>query len=84
MKIVDIGGTNPVVCAHKNGVIYYRAIPQYTTDWRLAGELLEEMATPMLKRSVEPNKWVCGNFNLQSADTPQMAICLAWLEWSEG
>ena len=57
--------------------------PQYTTDWRLAGELLEEMKAELcyLKMS---EYWLCtirAPYIRHNADTPQMAIALAWLEW---
>jgi len=62
--------------------------PQYTTDWRLAGELLEEMENVTLNHfDVIDWKWQCSCFYSKFsalADTPQMAICLAWLEWREG
>jgi len=72
-------------------------IPKYTTDWRLAGELLEEMATNndgkeegynevIIWKNRGNNKWYCELSCFMKpfeADTPQMAICLAWLEWSE-
>jgi len=81
--------------------------PQYTTDWRLAGELLEEVSktsgwdVSLIWEQVDEHdennlayEWTCymtywdddpDNFKTfkASADTPQMAICLAWLEWSE-
>ena len=57
-------------------------LPDVVLDWNMAGGLLEEMDTPMLKRGVEGD-WLCGNFNLYHGITPQRAICEAWLEWSE-
>jgi len=67
-------------------------LPQYTTDWRLAGELLESMRFTgvSLYYQTMMEKWGIGwrdeygSHNNIFADTPQMAICLAWLEWSEG
>ena len=64
---------------HENGDIELYC-PDFTHDRGLAMELLEEMPTPMLKRSVEGD-WICGNFNLQHGDTPQRAIAEAWLKW---
>ena len=69
-------------------------LPQYTTDWRLAGGLLEEMATAGLEPDLRYDDslgWMLDwqpqtttSFGMKvSADTPQMAIALAWLEWSE-
>ena len=89
-------------------VVDYIQTPDYTTDWRLAGELLEEVSkTPgwdvslhweQVDENDENNpayEWTCymtywddnpDNFKSfhVSADTPQMAIALAWLEWREG
>lgn len=79
--------------------------PDYTHDWRLCGDLLEEMGNAITDGwefssehsdmdGLEPLKWrvwmtrftddpadfrsVCGE-----ADTPQRAICEAWLAWKE-
>ena len=70
--------------------------PQYSTDWRLAGELIVEMATNndgkeedynevIIWKNITKNKWYCELSCLWKpleADTPQMAICLAFLEWN--
>ncbi len=84
---------------------WYELVPDYTHDWRLAGELLEEMGNAITDGwefssehsdmdGLELLKWrvwmirftddpadfrsVCGE-----ADTPQRAICEAWLAWKE-
>ena len=67
----------------------YNRYPQYTHDWRLAGELLEEMLNCSLRRWGD--KWCCGFYDdkgylINQAtvhDTPQRAICEAWLAWKE-
>lgn len=63
--------------------------PDYTHDRRLAGELLEEMLNCSLRRWGD--KWVCGFYDDKGYlvnqatvhDTPQRAICEAWLAWKE-
>jgi len=58
--------------------------PDYTTDWRLAGGLLEEMAKcEAISITQFPQTWGIwiNNNEVIAADTPQMAIALAWLEW---
>jgi len=67
----------------------------YTTDWRLAGELIEEIGHKSSVINVQADhtgyavyvrKYPTDTAKLimYHADTPQMAIALAWLEWSEG
>ena len=68
--------------------------PSYTTDWRLAGELIEEVGHKSSVINVQADhtgyavyvrKYPTDTAKLimYHADTPQMAICLAFLEWSE-
>ena len=60
-------------------------LPDITLDWNLAGALLEEMKYPGLSKRVD-GKWICFNYDEtipHIADTPQRAICEAWLKWSE-
>ena len=56
----------------------------YTHDWQLAGELLEDM---QLYQSVWKTQkgWICAKFGeiTGRASTPQRAICEAWLAWKE-
>lgn len=62
--------------------------PDYTHDWRLCGDLLEEMAMDggglsfMVKWHVD-YKAGHNTYKMVSADTPQRAICEAWLAWKE-
>ncbi len=73
-----------------NGVEHwwFKNILDYTHDWRLAGELLEEMKhnEVSLEYFLTPvEKWECqvalrGTLvEAYFADTPQRAICEAWL-----
>jgi len=63
----------------------------YTHDWRLAGELLEEMkfTDVTLYYQVLRDKWGIGWMDsLRShhslfCSTPQRAICEAWLAWKD-
>ena len=68
--------------------------PYYTHDWRLCGELLEEMKEADVNLQYYPtlNKWGCEwiqgtpmacDIREQAARTPQRAICEAWLAWKE-
>jgi len=67
----------------------YAELPRYTHDWRLAGELLEELgqSTPVeLTRLHNLDKWgfgITGNEPDVYGSTPQRAICEAWLAWKE-
>ena len=56
--------------------------PQYTTDWRLAGENLEELiiAGFHLSYNVKRKVFMIGGVVDKDAKT---AIGLKWLEWSE-
>lgn len=78
--------------------IFSSDIPDYTHNWRLAGELLEEMPGACVARD-GIDGWYCGfgfsdyidvYFEMgrgdfgSEADTPQRAICEAWLAWKEG
>ena len=100
-KIQDVGiGSTPLLEAispQGQYRAYPEELPQYTTDWRLAGGLLESMQTDRDWHLHKPNsdKWEVSMDYLDDkvggwihrafvADTPQMAICLAFLEWSEG
>ena len=94
-RIAEKKGWTYERCVVCNGKHWYDNVkyiqknpPSYTTDWRLAGELLEEMENVTLNHfDVIDWKWQCSCFYSKFsalADTPQMAICLAWLEWSEG
>ena len=70
--------------------------PNYTHDWRLCGDLLEEMRTgyysPYSFWDCDETTWACqinfddgGMFSFikKCATTPQRAICEAWLAWKE-
>lgn len=72
-------------------------LPDYTHDWRLAGELLEDMPGACIARD-GIDAWYCGSkfsdyidvyFEAPGSDfdavatTPQRAICEAWLAWKE-
>ena len=78
----------------KNGVEswYFSFPPNYTNDWRLAGELLEEMRdkclVSLMNGRLDNPHWVCGIFAnprviSTNASTPQRAICEAWLAWKD-
>ncbi len=66
-------------------------LPDYTHSWELCGELLEEMksADVDLMYFKTLNKWGVDwldNDEVEyerDADTPQRAICEAWLAWRE-
>ena len=98
-KIQDMGiGSTPLLEAispYGQYRAYPEELPQYTTDWRLAGELLEEIGHKSSVINVQADhtgyavyvrKYPTDTAKLimYHADTPQMAICLAFLEWSEG
>jgi len=58
--------------------------PPFTHDWRLAGELLEEMKGITTFFYDENHRWCCvmdGTYYYTY--TPQRAICEAWLVWKE-
>lgn len=61
--------------------------PDYCTDWKLAGELLEEMRGDIchIWQPGDIEQWICSpkgkRFEPKIADTPQRAICEAWCEW---
>lgn len=60
------------------------AIVRYTHDWRLAGELLEEMPITIELGRNRDGGWDCiYEYTLTAAPTPQRAICEAWLAWKE-
>ena len=70
--------------------LHHDQSPQYTTDWRLAGELFCELNEKGIFYLYKINSnWQVmsenadGGQDIVDADTPQMAIALAWLEWSE-
>jgi len=73
-----------------NYPVGYRALLigkyDYTHDWRLCGELLEEMKDiggALIYLDNVP-KWEClSKVTWFAADTPQRAICEAWLAWKE-
>ena len=82
-----------VDCMHEywvtpNGGVDYNQSdpPDYTHSWELCGELLEEMAMDgggisfMTKWHVD-YKAGHNTYKMASADTPQRAICEAWLAW---
>ena len=54
----------------------------YTHDWRLAGELLEELPTGFRVWKTH-KQWICAKINSywRASNTPQRAICEAWLAW---
>jgi len=66
---------------------YFSFPPDYTHDWRLCGELLEEMKEADVNLQYYPtlNKWGCewiqNSYEIVEveSDTPQRAICEAWL-----
>ena len=69
-------------CAN-NDIEDTRELPDYTHDWRLAGGLLEEMLSDgghHLRYVQARNKFAVGGVE---RDTPQRAICEAWLSWKE-
>ena len=75
------------------GVDYNQtAPPDYTHDWRLCGDLLEEMRNKcfvsLMNGRLDNPAWVCSIFLnpagiSTSAPTPKRAICEAWLAWKE-
>jgi len=83
----DENGINETWYTPNNKHSIYGRIPQYTTDWRLAGELVIE-SKGELRYSTAIKQWryaipTDGGVGViaKQADTPQMAIALAWLEW---
>jgi len=66
---------------------YFPFPPDYTHDWRMTGELLEELPNCELKRW--GGRWLCVIYDdngyllggVVLMDSPQRAICEAWLEW---
>jgi hypothetical protein len=66
-------------------------VHDYTNDWRLCGGLLEEMKEADVNLQYYPtlNKWGCewiqNSYEMGDveSDTPQRAICEAWLAWKE-
>lgn len=77
-----------------NGVEHWWFVmtPDYTHDWRLCGDLLEEMRNQcfvsLMNGRLDNPAWVCIIFLnpagiSTSAPTPQRAICEAWLAWKE-
>ena len=101
-RIAEKKGWTYERCVVCNGKHWYDNVkyiqknpPDYTTDWRLAGELLEEIGHKSSVINVQADhtgyavyvrKYPTDTAKLimYHADTPQMAIALAWLEWSEG
>ena len=75
----------------KHGFVeVYCETPQYTTDWRLAGELLEEMKNNLdgIEYQESNKRWRIDFFlNYISryvfGDTLPLAVALAYLDWSE-
>jgi hypothetical protein len=66
--------------------------PDYIHDWRLCGELLEEMRdkclVSLMNGRLDNPAWVCSIFLNPAgistiASTPQRVICEAWLAWKE-
>jgi len=79
--------TDFAVWVNRDGDEIYYLPPNYTHDWRLAGELLEEM---MLNNQVsfwkETGGYSCELSCFEdyfTAPTHQRAICEAWLAWKE-
>ena len=69
-----------------NGVLSLPQPPNYTNDWNLCGELLEEMPLPSLTQRVYLLDWACWRYDrleATKANTPKRAICEEWLEWEE-
>jgi hypothetical protein len=69
----------------------YNQIPKYIHSWELAGEMLEEMRASLCFDS-DTGLWECEYFTQYGEDeihrfvranTPQRAICEAWLAWKE-
>ena len=92
-RIAVKNGYTPMLCPcgcgvtgwrTKDGIFLYN---DWENNWDDAGELLEEMKNVTLNHfDVIDGKWQCScSFSRFSAlaDTPQMAIALAWLEWRE-
>ena len=88
-RIAVKNGYTPMLCPcgcgvtgwrTKDGIFLYN---DWENNWDDAGELLEEMKAELcyLKMS---EYWLCtirAPYIRHNADTPQMAIALAWLEW---
>ena len=58
--------------------------PNYTHNWNLCGELLEEIPFPFLHQRTVKLDWVCSRYDgytAVTAPTPLRAICEEWLEW---
>jgi len=68
---------------------YERRVPDSTTDWRLAGELLEELLDNEQLVTIEHNTWHSG-YAISQTDkdkfcpTLMRAIAEYWLEWRKG
>ncbi len=77
-----------------NGSTWYLEPIDYTHDWRLCGELLEEMKDEYhdLHLFWQPFAWMwvvqvskvqLGDYKIFRSANPQRAICEAWLAWKE-
>lgn len=59
------------------------SLPDYTHDWRFAGELLEEMAEAGLEASLCFDDTIGWFLKAKFGKPPQRAICEAWLAWKD-
>lgn len=68
------------------------SVPDYTHDWRLCGELLEEMLVldVTLLAVADEKTWIINWLGEQFCDlheietnSPKRSICEGWLEWNE-
>jgi hypothetical protein len=91
-KVRILVGLSIERCLWDNGHYQHTSAPHYTHDWRLAGELLEEMRdkclVSLMNGRLDNPSWLCSIFSNMVgistiADTPQRAICEAWLAWKE-
>ena len=89
-RIAEKKGWTYERCVVCNGKHWYDNVkyiqknpPDYTTDWRLAGENLEELiiAGFHLSYNAKRKEFMIGGVVDKDAKT---AIGLKWLEWSEG
>lgn len=89
---VKRGWSGEFIKDSKGFVVTTSPVGNYTHDWRLAGELLEEMKeeyhdchlywNPFTKMWTVQTAFVQqGDYHLFIHSTPQRAICEAWLAW---
>jgi len=61
--------------------------PDPTRDFAAAGELLEEMPSPLLRKLWDGTGWECASgagHGFASADTKELAICLSYYAMKTG